>query len=502
MQDLSPSSSSKKASIGVVGLGVMGRNLARNLARNGSCVAIYNRSAWRVDDFMNNYAQEGEFIPSKSISEFVQSLQTPRVVLIMVKAGDATDVVINELVPLMNSGDIIIDGGNTYFKDTIRREAELSQHNIEFIGMGVSGGEEGALHGPSLMVGGSQEAWQVVKPLLENIAAKAKDQSPCVAYIGPNGAGHFVKMVHNGIEYADMQLIGEVYNILSQGLLLSTDEIADIFEKWNQGDLNSYLIEITAHILRHKDQKTGKPFIQIVDDAAGMKGTGTWTAMTALEIGEAVPTITEAVFARALSSEKELRHTVLNADLPGPKNHFTVDSTDTVDDVNSTVEDLSQALFASKIIAYAQGLREIATASALYKWNIDMGEVARIWRNGCIIRAQFLDTITKVYQDYKNEDEELSSLLIAPYFKKALGDSQTAWRSIIAKSLLTGLPIPVMSSALSYYDELRASSLPTAVIQAQRDFFGAHTYHRVDEEGVFHTHWEKDIPTEEKIDQE
>ena len=394
---------------------------------------------------------------------------------------------IKQLEEAFEPGDIIVDGGNSYFTDTIKREKEVRAAGFHFVGCGVSGGEEGALNGPSLMPGGTAESWKTLGPILESIAAKV-DGEPCVTHIGTDGAGHFVKMVHNGIEYADMQVIGEAYDILRRGLGLSPEAIGDVFADWNKGDLDSYLIEITADILHEKDERTGKPFVDVVVDRAGMKGTGTWTVQTALEFGSPVTGIGEAVFARALSSHPELRQAAQDSAPAGPNNAITVG------DQATFIEDVRRALLASKIIAYSQGLNEIEDGAKQYGWNIDLGAVAKIWRGGCIIRAKFLNRITDAYTN-----GHPAALALDPYFAKFLADAQESWRRVIKAAIDAGIPTPVFSSSLAYYDGLRSKRLPTALTQAQRDFFGAHTYGRVDTPGVFHKLWaEQNRPEEQQ----
>ena len=470
---------SDKANIGVVGLAVMGSNLARNLAsREGNRVAIYNRSVERTTLLVNEHP-EANFIPSESIDAFVASLARPRTAIIMVQAGAGTDAVINQLAERFEPGDIIVDGGNALFTDTLRREKDVSAKGIHFVGAGISGGEEGALKGPSIMPGGSAEAYQTLGPILSSIAAIAEGE-PCVTHVGTDGAGHFVKMIHNGIEYADMQLIAEAYDILRQAGGFSPSEISEIFSQWNSGELESYLIEITAEVLKQVDAKTGKPFVDVVLDAAGSKGTGVWTVQTALNLGTPVSGIAEAVFARSLSSQASQR-----AGNQGMASH-TIDWS--VTDKAAFVEDVRKALYASKIIAYAQGFDAIRAGAQEYNWNINLGAVSKIWRGGCIIRAQFLNRIADAY----GKNENLLSLLFDDYFAKAIDASLTSWRSVVAHSSLAGIPNPAFASSLSYYDGLRAKRLPAALVQGQRDFFGAHTYKRVDREGVFHTLWSGD----------
>ena len=471
---------SARAQIGVTGLAVMGRNLARNFARNGYTVAVHNRSYARTESLIADHSDDGDFVPSESMADFVASLETPRKVVIMVKAGGPTDAVIAELVPLLDKGDIIIDAGNAHFPDTRRREEELKAQGFHFVGTGVSGGEEGALKGPSIMPGGSRESYEVLGPILEKISAKV-DGVPCCTYIGPDGAGHFVKMVHNGIEYADMQLIAEAYDLLKQGLGASAKEIGEIFAEWNKGDLESFLIEITADVLGHVDAETGKAFVDIILDQAEQKGTGRWTVQNALDLGVPITGIAEATFARALSGsvpQRTAAHGVLEA------HAGTWDVTDRA----AFIEDVRLALYASKVVAYSQGFDQIAAASAEYDWNIDRGAMARIWRGGCIIRARFLNRITEAYE--RNAD--LPLLLADPFFTKSVGEGVPAWRRIVSQAALNGVPTPAVAPSLAYYDGARATRLPANLVQAQRDFFGAHTYQRVDKEGTFHTEWSLD----------
>ncbi|WP_218976843.1 NADP-dependent phosphogluconate dehydrogenase [Kitasatospora sp. GP30] len=468
------------ADIGVIGLAVMGRNLARNFARHGHRVALYNRTPTRTRALVEEFGQEGDFVPAETPQDLVASLARPRRIVIMVKAGAPTDAVIDEFVPLLEPGDIVVDGGNAHFQDTRRREAALRERGLHFVGTGISGGEEGALNGPSIMPGGTAEAYQSLGPLLESIAAQV-DGRPCCTHVGPDGAGHFVKMVHNGIEYADMQLIAEAYDLLRHGAGRQPAEIAKIFQGWNAGRLESYLIEITAEVLNHTDAETGRPFVDIVQDRAEQKGTGRWTVQTALDLGVPVNGIAEAVFARSLSGSVALREAA--RDLPGPTETW-LDSAAS----DRFAEDVEQALYASKIVAYAQGFHEIQAGSAEYGWNVNLGDMAAIWRGGCIIRARFLNRITAAYQ----ADPQLPTLLADEYFTKALGEAQSAWRRVVTTAAQLGIPTPGFATALAYYDSLRATRLPAALIQAQRDFFGAHTYQRVDREGTFHTLWAGD----------
>jgi 6-phosphogluconate dehydrogenase len=474
-----------RAQIGVTGLAVMGRNLARNLARHGYAVALHNRTHARTVSLVAEHGDEGTFVPTETVEEFVAALERPRRVVIMVKAGAPTDAVIDELAPLMEEGDILIDCGNAHFADTRRREAALRERGLHFVGAGVSGGEEGALLGPSIMPGGSAESYASLGPMFEQIAAQV-DGTPCCTHIGPDGAGHFVKMVHNGIEYADMQLIAEAYDLLREGLAAEPAELAAIFTQWNSGDLESFLIETAAEVLGHVDGVTGRPFVDVVLDQAEQKGTGRWTVQIALDLGIPVTGIAEATFARALSAHPEQR-AAAQATLPGPTSAAAL--SDAVrSDRDGFVEDVRKALYASKMVAYAQGYDQMAAASAEYDWHIDLGAMATIWRGGCIIRARFLDRIREAYE----KDPNLPSLLVDPYFRDAVAQGQDAWRRIVAHAAQVGIPTPAFSSSLAYYDGLRAARLPASLIQGLRDFFGAHTYRRVDRDGVFHTMWAED----------
>ena len=468
------------AQIGVVGLAVMGSNIARNFANNGHTVAVYNRTTAKTEKFMEDFGKTGNFVPSETIADFVMSLERPRRALIMVQAGAGTDAVISQLAEEMDEGDIIIDGGNALYTDTIRREAEMSERGLNFVGAGISGGEEGALNGPAIMPGGPAESWEALGPLLESVAAKV-DGTPCVTHIGPDGAGHFVKMVHNGIEYADMQVIGEAYQLLRYGAGMEPAEIAEVFKNWNEGDLDSYLIEITAEVLSQVDEKTGKPLIDVIVDSAGQKGTGRWTVKAALDLGIPTTGIGEAVFARALSGAREQRDATIGnlpsgelATLDVPKEAF--------------IEDVRRALYASKLVAYAQGFDEIKAGSEEHNWDVDPRDLATIWRGGCIIRAKFLNRIREAY----DANPALPSLLLDPYFKGELGGLIDSWRRVVILATQLGQPVPVFASSLSYYDSLRAERLPAALIQGQRDYFGAHTYRRTDREGSFHTLWSGD----------
>jgi 6-phosphogluconate dehydrogenase len=466
------------AQIGVTGLGVMGRNLARNFARHGFATALHNRTVARTDDVVKNFGHEGAFVPARTAQEFVASLERPRRIVIMVNAGPATDAVIDEFAPLLQAGDMLIDGGNAHFKDTRRREAKLRQQDIHFVGMGVSGGEEGALNGPSIMPGGSTQSYTDLGPMLETIAAKV-DGTPCCTHVGPDGAGHFVKMVHNGIEYADMQLIAEAYDLLRHAAGYQPSQISEIFTTWNTGRLDSYLIEITADVLAHEDASTGQPFVDIVLDQAEQKGTGRWTVQDALDLGVPVSGIAEAVFARSLSGHADLRAAARS--LPGPDEPAIADA-------GSFADKVEQALYASKVVSYAQGWNMIAAGSAEYDWDIDLGAMATIWRGGCIIRAKFLDRIRAAYET----SPSLPTLLADPDFAKEISGAQDAWRDVVATAIRIGVPVPGFSAALAYYDALRAPRLPAALVQGLRDYFGAHTYRRTDRDGSFHTLWAQD----------
>ncbi|MEV4436053.1 NADP-dependent phosphogluconate dehydrogenase [Streptomyces sp. NPDC049585] len=477
----STSTTQATAQIGVTGLAVMGSNLARNFARHGHTVAVHNRTSAKTKALIDQHGHEGDFVPSETAEDFVASLQKPRRIVIMVKAGEATDAVIDEFVPLLDEGDVIIDGGNAHFADTRRREAALRERGIHFVGAGISGGEEGALNGPSIMPGGSEESYKSLGPLLESIAAKAKDGTPCCTHVGPDGAGHFVKMVHNGIEYADMQLIAEAYDLLRAVGGYEPGRIAETFRTWNTGRLDSYLIEITAEVLAHTDAATGRPFVDVVADEAEQKGTGRWTVQTALDLGVPVSGIAEAVFARSLSGHTELREAARG--LPGPSARALSPT-----EAQEFAAQVEQALYASKVVSYAQGWNMIAKASEEYGWDIDLGAMAAIWRGGCIIRAAFLDRIRAAFE----ADPQLSTLLADEGFAREVGQAQEAWRTVVATAVRHGVPTPGFSAALAYYDALRAERLPAALTQGQRDFFGAHTYRRTDREGSFHTLWSGD----------
>lgn len=467
-----------KQQIGVVGMAVMGKNLALNIESRGYSVSIYNRTTAKTELVIEENPDK-KLVLTKTIEEFVESLETPRRIVLMVQAGKGTDLVIQSLMPHLDKGDVLIDGGNTFFKDTIRRSEELAESGINFIGTGVSGGEEGALKGPAIMPGGQKEAYDLVAPILEQIAAKApSDGEPCVTYIGPNGAGHYVKMVHNGIEYGDMQLIAESYHLLREVVGLSVEEIAEVFNEWNQGELDSFLIEITADALTKKDPETGKPMVDVILDRAGNKGTGKWTSQSALDLGVPLPLITESVFARYISALKSERVEASKV-LPKPA-AYSFDG-----DKKDLIEKIRQALYFSKIMSYAQGFAQMRTASEEYDWNLQYGEIAKIFRAGCIIRARFLQEITDAY----DRKPELKNLVLDEYFMDITKNYQDSVRDVIGIAVKSGVPIPTFSSAIAYYDSYRSENLPANIIQAQRDYFGAHTYERKDKEGTFHFDW-------------
>ena len=475
-----PEQSSKTAKIGMIGLGVMGENLARNIERNGYSIAVWNREPKKVDEFVERL--EGhEVIGAHTPEEFVKSLERPRKAILLVKAGDPVDWTVNQIKPFLEEGDIIIDGGNSYFMDTERREKALKAEGLNFIGSGVSGGEKGALWGPSLMPGGDRAAYEQIRPIWEAIAAKV-DDGACVTYIGPGGAGHFVKMVHNGIEYGDMQLIAEAYDLMRTVLGMSATEMADVFDEWNRGDLESFLIEITAQILRVKDEETGQPLVDLVLDKAGQKGTGKWTSDIALDLGIVTPTIDAAVDTRNLSSRKEER-VEASKQIKGPeRGQFSGDR-------REMIQAIHDALYASKICSYAQGMNLIRAGSEAYNWNIDLGECARIWKGGCIIRARFLDKIKGAYQ----RRADLPNLLLDPDFNDFVQQSQPNWRRAVATAIQSGVAVPGMSASIGYFDTYRTANLPLNLTQAQRDFFGSHTYERTDKPGQppVHTEWEE-----------
>ncbi|RFU65629.1 NADP-dependent phosphogluconate dehydrogenase [Peribacillus glennii] len=465
-----------KQQIGVIGLAVMGKNLAFNIESRGYSVSVYNRSREKTDEMMKE-AQGKNVVPTYSMEEFVSSLESPRKILLMVKAGGPTDATIEQLKPLLDKGDIVIDGGNTFFKDTQRRNEELNELGIHFIGTGVSGGEEGALTGPSIMPGGQKEAYELVAPILKDISAKVNGD-PCCTYIGPDGAGHYVKMVHNGIEYGDMQLISESYFLLKNILGLSAEELHSVFAEWNKGELDSYLIEITADIFKKYDEETGKPMVDVILDKAGQKGTGKWTSQSALDLGVPLPIITESVFARFISALKDERVAASKV-LRGPE------AKPFGGDKDAFIESIRKALYMSKICSYAQGFAQMKAASEEYGWDLSYGEIAMIFRGGCIIRAQFLQKIKDAY----DRDANLNNLLLDPYFKEIVESYQGALREVIVAATVNGIPVPSFAAALSYFDSYRTETLPANLIQAQRDYFGAHTYQRVDKEGTFHTEW-------------
>ncbi|PZE22569.1 NADP-dependent phosphogluconate dehydrogenase [Paenibacillus xerothermodurans] len=465
-----------KQQVGVIGLAVMGKNLALNIESRGFTVSVYNRSREKTDALLEE-AKGKQLVGTYSIEEFVASLEKPRKILIMVQAGAGTDATINALTPHLDKGDIIIDGGNAYFPDTQRRNKELSELGFNFIGTGVSGGEEGALKGPSIMPGGQRDAYELVEPILTAISAKVNGD-PCCTYIGPDGAGHYVKMVHNGIEYGDMQLICEAYHLLKDVLDVSTEELHEIFADWNKGELDSYLIEITTDIFTKKDPETGKPMVDVILDSAGQKGTGKWTSQSALDLGVPLSIITESVFSRFLSAMKQERVAASKV-LNGPK------APAYTGDRKEFIEAVRKALYASKICSYAQGFAQMRAASEEYDWNLDYGSIAMIFRGGCIIRARFLQNIKDAY----DRNADLKNLLLDEYFQGVVENYQDAWRSVVATAVSRGIPVPAFASALAYYDSYRTERLPANLLQAQRDYFGAHTFQRVDKEGSFHFNW-------------
>jgi len=461
---------------GLIGLAVMGQNLALNVESKGFSVAVFNRTTARTEEFMAGPAKGKNIVGAKTIEEFVGALARPRRIMLMVKAGQPVDDFIALLLPHLDKGDLIMDGGNSFFQDTIRRNNMLTEKGILYIGTGVSGGEEGALHGPSIMPGGQREAYDLVASILTKIAAQVNGE-PCCTYIGPDGAGHYVKMVHNGIEYGDMQLIAEAYFIMKNALNLDARRLHDVFAKWNEGELDSYLIEITRDIFTRKDEETRQPLVEMILDKAGQKGTGKWTSQSALDLGVAAPTIAEAVFARCISAVKDER-VAASSILRGPSTTYGGDQ-------KTFIEAIRQALYASKVCSYAQGFALMRQAGKEYGWDLKFGEIAKIWRGGCIIRAQFLHHITEAYQ----RDPNLPNLMLDPFFKEILENAQEDWRHVIASAATLGYPIPAFSSALAYFDSYRRASLPANLIQAQRDYFGAHTYERIDKPGTFHTEW-------------
>ena len=460
--------------IGVVGLGTIGAGLARNFASHGVRVAVYNRTHRRTEQFIADHSQEGDFIPAATLEELARVLQPPRAVAVLVNAGRPVDDVIDELTKALDKDDVIIDGGNSFFQDTQRRAAALEKIGFGFLGCGVSGGEEGALHGPSLMPGGTHQSYERVEEMLTAIAAKV-DGVPCCTYIGPDGAGHFVKMVHNGIEYADIQLIAETYDLLRNALGLAPDELASVFREWNEGRLQSYLIEITSYVLAKHDDGSGAALVDGIEDEAEQKGTGRWTSQSALELGVPLTGITEAVFARMLSSQKAQR-VKASGILTGPA---------AAKSASGLVDDVQEALYASKIVAYAQGFEHLAAGSREFRWDLDLGALATIWRGGCIIRAKFLSSIKDAYE----QDPHLANLMLAPFFQDALARAQPAWRRVVKAAVDHGIPIPAFASSLAYYDGYRRARGPANLIQGLRDYFGSHTYHRVDRAGAYHTRW-------------
>jgi len=466
-----------KQPIGVVGLAVMGSNLALNIESRGHAVSVFNRSRARTDELIAEFPDR-KLVPAYTLEEFVDSLEKPRRILLMVKAGEPTDDTIAALKPLLEKGDILIDGGNTHFTDTIRRNQELAKAGLHFIGTGVSGGEEGALKGPSIMPGGQRDAYDLVAPILTEIAAKAPDGEPCVAYMGPDGAGHFVKMVHNGIEYGDMQLIAESYAVLKQVLGLSNEELGTVYTEWNEGELDSYLIEITSKIFGKKDEETGKDLVDVILDRAAQKGTGKWTSQNALDLGAPLPLITEAVFARVLSSLKTQRVAASKV-LSGP------DAKPFPGDRKAFIESVRRALYFSKVISYAQGFAQLRAASDEYKWDLQYGTIAKIFRAGCIIRARFLQKIMDAYA----KNPQLDNLLLDPYFRDVAANYQAALRDVVIQAVSAGVPVPAFSSAVAYFDGYRSERVPANLVQAQRDFFGAHTFERIDKPGSFHADW-------------
>ena len=468
-----------EADIGVIGLAVMGENLVLNMANHGFTVAVYNRTTQRVDDFIEGRAKDKTIIGTHNPEELVNQLKRPRRVMLMVQAGAAVDKVISDLLPYLESGDIVIDGGNSNYGDTIRRTHEMTEKGLLYVGTGVSGGEEGALIGPSIMPGGNREAWPHVKNIFQSIAAKVDDGAPCCDWVGADGAGHYVKMVHNGSEYGDMQMIAEAYALMKHALGMEAGQMGEVFAEWNTGELDSYLIEITAEILAKVDEETGRPMVDVILDAAGQKGTGKWTGIDALQLGAPVTTITEAVYSRALSFLKDER-VAASVHLSGPDARFDGDP-------KAFLDDLRQALYAAKICSYAQGYQLLSMAASEHHWQLNYGDIALMWRGGCIIRAQFLSRIKQAF----DADPGLANLLLAPYFQQAIASSQGAWRRTVAHAVSLGIPVPAFSSALAYYDGYRSAELPANLLQAQRDYFGAHTYERVDRPRgeFFHTNW-------------
>jgi 6-phosphogluconate dehydrogenase len=484
----------QNAKIGLIGLAVMGANLARNLASRNIQTLVFNRTAAKTEQFMKDFGSNPCLQAAYSLEEMVQKLERPRKIIMMIQAGSAVDAMLDTLTPLLEAGDIVIDGGNSYFEDTRRRTAKLAELGMEFVGMGVSGGEEGALHGPSLMPGCSRKAYVQLEPMLQAISAKAGEsgEEPCVTYIGTDGAGHYVKMVHNGIEYADMQLIADVYTIMRHVLGMEPEEMAKVWDEWNKGELSSYLVEITANILRKKDAETGNPMVDVILDVAKQKGTGRWTSMSALELGVATPTITEAVFARNMSTYKEERKELekVYTELPGAGKATVAEAGNkkasfTEAEKTQLLEDLRNTLYAAKICAYAQGFNLLGTASETYDWDLQMDKISKIWRNGCIIRARFLDDVSDSFAKQRG----MKNLLFSDFFAEALKKGRAGWGRVVALAAEKGLSVVALSSALSYFDAYRTANGNANMLQAQRDYFGAHTYQRVDKEGSFHTEW-------------
>ncbi|HYW78774.1 MAG TPA: decarboxylating NADP(+)-dependent phosphogluconate dehydrogenase [Thermoguttaceae bacterium] len=469
----------EKCDIGLVGLAVMGENLALNIESRGYSIAVFNRTTSKVDDLMAGRAKGKNFVGCHSLEELVDNLASPRKIMLMVKAGPAVDAFIDKIIPLLDPGDVIIDGGNTHYSETERRTEYVESKGLLYIGTGVSGGEEGALLGPSMMPGGSEKAWPLVKPIFQAISAKVgpNDDIPCCEWVGPRGAGHYVKMVHNGIEYGDMQLICEAYWMLKLALGLTNDEIYDVFAEWNSCELDSYLIEITRDIFSVKDEETGEYLVDLIMDTAGAKGTGKWMSQLALDLGVPSTLVTEAVYARCLSAMKDARVRASKA-LSGPSGTYSGDR-------EEFIEQIRQALFASKICSYAQGYVQMQAAAIEHDWPLQFGPIALLWRGGCIIRAVFLQRIKEAF----DADPNLENLLLSPYFKDIVENSQSAWRNVVKTAIELGIPVPAFASALAYYDGYRSERLPANLLQAQRDYFGAHTYHRLDKEGVFHSDW-------------
>ena len=476
----------EQCDIGVIGLAVMGQNLVLNMADHGFTVAAFNRTTGKVDDFLAGPGQGKSVVGCHSLDKFVQSLKKPRIAMMMVKAGDPVKLTVKQLAPLMDPGDIIIDGGNSYFLDTEQQIKELETLGVLYMGTGISGGEEGARHGPSIMPGGVKEAWPHVRPILQAIAAKVGPDSdiPCCEWVGSGGAGHYVKMVHNGIEYGDMQLICEAYSLLKDGLGLDNDELYDVFAEWNRGELDSYLVEITRDILSVRDPRTGEALVDVILDKAGQKGTGKWTSQLALDLGVPTTLISEAVFARTLSALKEKRKRASRV-LTGPPGAVAKFQESIKRD--EFIGQVRKALLASKVCSYAQGFFQLQAAATEYGWDLNYGDIAMLWRGGCIIRAAFLEDIKSAY----DRNPQLENLLLDIYFKELVVSSQDAWRQVVCSAARIGIPIPAISAALNYYDGYRSERLPHNLLQAQRDYFGSHTYERIDAEGFFHTDWQK-----------